>query len=66
MSTLFTVIRHGETVANLNCVIQGQSDVPLSPAGEKQAELLARRWKNRRKRGKARSRRRKRKASCRR
>ena len=48
MPTLFTVIRHGETVANLNCVIQGQSDVPLSPAGEKQAELLARRWKNRR------------------
>ena len=48
MSTLFTVVRHGETVANLNKVIQGQSDVPLSPAGEKQAELLARRWRRRR------------------
>ena len=48
MSTLFYVIRHGETVANLNSVIQGQSDVPLSPAGEKQAELLARRWRRRR------------------
>lgn len=48
MSTIFTVVRHGETVANLNCVIQGQSDVPLSPAGEKQAEMLGRRWHNRR------------------
>lgn len=48
MSTVFTVIRHGETAANRDCVIQGQSDVPLSPAGEKQAELLAERWKNRR------------------
>ena len=48
MSTLFTVVRHGETVANLNKVIQGQSDVPLSPAGEKQAELLAQRWRRRR------------------
>ena len=48
MSTVFTVIRHGETAANRNCVIQGQSDVPLSPAGEKQAEMLGRRWKNRR------------------
>ena len=48
MSTIFTVIRHGETVANLNCVIQGQSDVPLSPVGEKQAQLLAQRWRRRR------------------
>ena len=48
MSTLFTVVRHGETVANLNKVIQGQSDVPLSPVGEKQALLLARRWRGRR------------------
>jgi len=48
MSTIFTVVRHGETVANLNCVIQGQSDVPLSPAGEKQAEMLGRRWRGRR------------------
>ena len=48
MSTLFTVVRHGETVANANCVIQGQSDVPLSPVGEEQAKLLARRWRDRR------------------
>ena len=48
MSTIFTVVRHGETLANVNCVIQGQSDVPLSPVGEKQAELLAERWKKRR------------------
>ncbi len=48
MSTLFTVIRHGETAANRECVIQGQSDVPLSPAGEKQAEMLAKRWARRR------------------
>ena len=48
MSTLFTVIRHGETAANRNCVIQGQSDVPLSPAGEEQAKLLGRRWARRR------------------
>ena len=48
MSTVFTVIRHGETAANVNCVIQGQSDVPLSPAGEKQALLLGRRWRGRR------------------
>ena len=48
MSCIFTVIRHGETAANRNCVIQGQSDVPLSPAGVRQAELLARRWELRR------------------
>ena len=48
MSTLFTVVRHGETAANVNCVIQGQSDVPLSPTGERQAALLGRRWKGRR------------------
>ena len=48
MSTLFTVIRHGETAANRECVIQGQSDVPLSPAGEAQAKLLGRRWARRR------------------
>ena len=48
MSCIFTVIRHGETAANRDCVIQGQSDVPLSPAGVRQAELLALRWKKRR------------------
>ena len=48
MSTVFTVIRHGETAANRDRVIQGQSDVPLSPEGIRQAELLARRWQDRR------------------
>ena len=45
MITVFTVIRHGETIANRNSVIQGQSDVPLSPVGEEQARLLGRRWR---------------------
>jgi probable phosphoglycerate mutase len=45
MATVFTVIRHGETAANRNGVIQGQTDVPLSPEGEKQARLLGRRWR---------------------
>ena len=48
MSTLFTVVRHGETAANRDRIIQGQSDVPLSPAGIRQAEMLAERWKKRR------------------
>ena len=48
MSTVFTVIRHGETAANLNHIIQGQSDVPLSPVGEEQARKLGRRWRGRR------------------
>ena len=47
MFTTFTVIRHGETEANLNGVIQGQTDVPLDPVGEAQARSLGRRWKNR-------------------
>ena len=45
MTTVFTVIRHGETIANRNSVIQGQSDVPLSPVGEEQARRLGRRWR---------------------
>ena len=48
MTTVFTVIRHGETAANLNHVIQGQSDVPLNASGEAQARALGRRWKDRR------------------
>lgn len=48
MYTTFTVIRHGETAANLKRVIQGQTDVPLNASGEEQARLLGRRWRNRR------------------
>ena len=46
--TVFTVIRHGETAANRGGVIQGQTDVPLSPVGERQARALGRRWRGRR------------------
>ncbi|MEW5947451.1 MAG: histidine phosphatase family protein, partial [bacterium] len=35
--------RHGETSWNLEQRLQGVSDIPLTPRGERQAELLARR-----------------------
>ena len=44
MFTHFTIIRHGETEANLKSVIQGQTDVPLDAVGEDQARRLGRRW----------------------
>lgn len=47
MATEFTLVRHGETAANRETVIQGQTDVPLSPAGEEQARALGRRWRGR-------------------
>ncbi|TFK42375.1 phosphoglycerate mutase-like protein [Crucibulum laeve] len=34
------LIRHGETDANRNNIIQGQLDTPLNEAGEKQARLV--------------------------
>jgi len=34
------VVRHGETLYNIQQRITGQSDVPLSPLGERQAELV--------------------------
>lgn len=37
------VIRHAESTWNAGGLYQGQSDVPLSAAGERQAEALARR-----------------------
>lgn len=41
-----TLVRHGETGANKENVIQGQLDVPLSEAGLKQAHLLGLRLQN--------------------
>lgn len=35
-----TLIRHGQTVANIQKIIQGDSDTPLTKLGIKQAELL--------------------------
>ncbi len=34
------VVRHGETLYNIQHRITGQSDVPLSPLGERQAKLV--------------------------
>lgn len=48
MFTTFTVIRHGETAANAENIIQGQTDVPLNASGEEQARRLGRRWRGRR------------------
>ena len=42
MSTRIFLIRHGETRWNAEKRCQGFTDVPLSEAGERQAELLAR------------------------
>ena len=40
------IVRHGESVANADGRMQGQSDYPLSEAGERQAALLGRFLKN--------------------
>jgi broad specificity phosphatase PhoE len=42
MSTRIILIRHGETLWNLEKRCQGFTDIPLSEAGERQAELLSR------------------------
>jgi alpha-ribazole phosphatase/probable phosphoglycerate mutase len=42
MSTRIFLIRHGETLWNLEKRCQGFTDIPLSETGEKQAELLSR------------------------
>ncbi len=44
-TTLFTLIRHGETKDNHDAVLQGQSDTPLNDAGIAQARLVAERLK---------------------
>lgn len=41
-----TFVRHGETLYNRKNIIQGQTDIPLSSLGQKQAELVARRLQN--------------------
>ena len=43
---LFSLIRHGESMGNVQRVFQGQKDFPLSENGKKQAELLARNLNN--------------------
>ncbi len=40
----FVFLRHGESVGNAEERFQGQSDYPLTEAGRRQAETLARRW----------------------
>jgi len=37
------LIRHGESIGNRDRIYQGQNDLPLSPLGHRQAELLAER-----------------------
>ncbi|MDQ0253951.1 putative phosphatase [Evansella vedderi] len=40
------LIRHGQSVANLNGIIQGHADVPLSSLGKKQAEQVGEALRN--------------------
>lgn len=35
------IVRHGETDANLNKIIQGHLDVPLNDTGRSQAHILS-------------------------
>ena len=39
--TVLTLVRHGQTSANLDGVWHGSSDTPLTPHGERQAERVA-------------------------
>jgi 2,3-bisphosphoglycerate-dependent phosphoglycerate mutase len=41
-----TLLRHGESEGNLSGIIQGQSEYPLTPIGEEQAQRLASLWKS--------------------
>lgn len=43
MTTRLLLVRHGETVWNVDEVYRGRADVPLSDTGKRQAELLGRR-----------------------
>ena len=40
----FILLRHGESVGNLEGRVQGQSEYPLTETGRKQSQALAQRW----------------------
>ena len=42
----FTLLRHGESVGNIEGRFQGQADYPLTSKGLKQARILATYWQN--------------------
>jgi broad specificity phosphatase PhoE len=42
---VITLLRHGESVGNVEARWQGQSDYPLTETGRAQANALAERWK---------------------
>lgn len=44
-SFAITLLRHGESIGNLESRWQGQSDFPLTETGRAQAQALAERWK---------------------
>lgn len=44
-----TLLRHGESVGNAESRWQGQADFPLTDRGRAQAQALAERWKNEKK-----------------
>ena len=46
MITEFVAVRHGETEANLNGVLQGQTDTPLNELGLRQAQCASDRLKH--------------------
>lgn len=46
MTTRLLLVRHGETVWNVDEVYRGRADIPLSESGKRQAELLGRRLKD--------------------
>ena len=46
MKTTFYIVRHGQTIFNLNGRIQGQSDSPLTKKGQEQARLMAEKIKD--------------------
>ena len=44
--TIFTIVRHGQTDANAQGVLQGQTDTPLGETGRAQARAAAQRLKH--------------------
>ncbi|KAL9935000.1 hypothetical protein V8E36_006076 [Tilletia maclaganii] len=42
---LLTIVRHGETLANVAHVLQGQTDSPLTARGQAQVLALGKRWR---------------------